>query len=46
MTELAWPVGAVLVLIAAHAIGGMLLLIAVAAAMTLLFKGLGDRAAK
>lgn len=46
MSELAWPVGAALVLGAAHEVGGMLLLIVVAVLMTVLFKVLGDRAAR
>lgn len=43
MPELAWPIGAALVLGAAHMLGGMLLLVVVAVLMAVLFKALGDR---
>jgi hypothetical protein len=44
MSELVWPVGAALILGAAHVMGGMVLLIVVAVAMTWVFKVLGDSA--
>lgn len=45
MSDALWLGGLALVLGVAHMLGGMLLLVVVAVIMTLLFKGLGDRAA-
>lgn len=45
MSDALWLGALVVVLGLAHLLGGMLLLVVVAVLATLLFKGLGDRAA-